>query len=162
VDDTLPVQHGQRHYKVFELARYLKSQNPAATVDQMAPIVAQWYAKAAHLTSATWEHSWGEFQDAWARAKVGGWGAITTTAPDFDQRPYAGPAGRIWQLCQAAQAHHGPGRPWPLSGRMAGGYAECDQTYASRILNRLVEDGRLKRDSTGTYKNELASTYMVN
>ena len=55
-------------------------------------------------------------------------------------------------LCRVLQQHHGPGRSWPLSCRMAGKILGVGRDKASLLLKLLLAEGIIELVTPGGSK----------
>ena len=144
---TLPTGPGQRNHKLWELARRLKALMSTATMDELEPIVRQWHTRALpSITTTDWLESWIDFRTAWPKVKrpVGATmfkimnTAMAQTPEDADAIT------KLKMVCRAMQEHHGPGRAWPLSCRMAASVVGKGRDTAARILKMLCSEGTIE------------------
>jgi hypothetical protein len=163
---TLPNGPGQRRRKLFDLARWLKGLIPDAGSKELKPVVRQWFALALpFIRTKEWSESWEDVIVAWqaVRHPVGGrWAEITQASKlvHVDVGENDGAAAAIIRLCAALQKHHGPGKAWPLSCRLAGEVAGVSKERAARVLKTLVFDEVLELAPPGGPKgSRVAATY---
>jgi len=162
----LPTKPRERNGHLFDLARYLKSIMPNATLSELEPIVRAWHAAALPvIKTKEWETSWKEFWYIWhilRHAFFGRRTEIVNTAQGFDPLGFKGAKASIARLCVALQSHHGPGNSWPLSSRLAGEAADVHYVHAARILKTLQADGVLEMaQEAGSYREGRAAEYRL-
>jgi hypothetical protein len=161
ISKTLPTGPGQRHRKLFDLARALKAVVPSASRDQLRIIVERWYREALpFIRTKDFTTTWAEFTIAWAAVRVPIGAVMGEVIAAAEARPiptvgldYDLPAmQRLVALCAQLQAHHGPGKAGPLSCRMAGNVVGVGHDTAARWLKLLVADGVLELVTPGGSK----------
>jgi bifunctional DNA primase/polymerase-like protein len=158
IAESQPTAVGQRRRKLFDLARRLKAIMPNANSAELKPIIRQWFEMVLPVIGTKdWAVTWEDFVGAWTSAMypVGGnWDEFVQMANEMvvDTRGHDGAVADIIRLCAALQAHHGPGKVWPLSCRLAGEYAHVSHERAARILKMLVFEDIIELVSPGGKK----------
>lgn len=166
-ESTLPKRVGERHAKLFELARWLKSIKPDATQEELRPYVKEWHTQALpFIGTKDFAASWAEFLSGWPRVKWAKDGTMNAIMNEIDftaQMPesvvmlgYGDAAHRLIRICKALQDNWGD-EPFMLSARKAGEYGKVHYTDASKILRALVIDRVLELVSKGA--GDRASRY---
>ncbi len=150
---TLPTGAGQRHFQIFEFARYLKSMAMDWDKDQLRRAVTQWHASALpFIRTKEFEDTWEDFCSGWERINhPKGAAAIIDAiaycvqnwfnANDFDQRE--GYLLRLELACERLSEIH-DGRPFHLSTRIAGHLIGKSHRCANYVIKTLVAAGTLK------------------
>lgn len=144
---TLPTGPGQRNRRLFELARRIKGIMPGASLDAMEGIVRAWHTRALpNITTKDWLTTWIDFRTAWAKVrKPAGATMAAIVATAKAQMPEDADAiAKLVTLCQALQAHHGNGRAWPLSCRVAANKIGVGHDTAARLLKMLAIEGTIE------------------
>jgi len=163
----LPTSEGERNQCLFKLARYVKSQRPDATREELRAIVQGWHRLALPVIGTKdFGVTLTDFLRGWDRVKQPHGATLKTIidAIDFTAPLPAGiaalgygPAGnRLVQICAALQAHEGDG-PFFISARQAGELVGLHFTDASKVLSALCSDGVLALVQRGAGK--VASRY---
>jgi hypothetical protein len=140
---TLPNGAGQRNRRLFDMARRLKAIIPTASMAELEPIVRAWHTRALPvIRTKDWLVTWVDFRIAWTRIRhpAGVTMAHIAEAARADTPDNADPISRLAALCRALQAHHGPGRAWPLSCRRAGAEIGVSHDTAARLLKLLCAE----------------------
>lgn len=138
---TLPTAPGQRNHRIWALARRLKGSMPGATTDALEVIVRTWHTRAlSMITTKDFLESWIDFRTAWANVKrpAGATMAEIAAAAKARMPADADAIAKLVALCRAMQEHHGPGRVWPLSCRVAASVIGTGHDTAARVLKMLV------------------------
>jgi Bifunctional DNA primase/polymerase, N-terminal len=144
---TLPTGPGKRNRQLFALARRLKAIMPDATMDALEVIVRAWHTRALPvIRTQEWLESWIDFRTAWAKVKrpIGATMAEIVTAAKAQTPADADAIAKLVNLCRAMQKHHGPGRAWSLSCRMAATIIGTGHDTAARLLKMLAEEGTIQ------------------
>jgi hypothetical protein len=144
ISHTQPDGYGVRNLRLFDLARHLKAIMPDASMDELQVIVRDWHSIALpNIKTKEWDETWVDFQDAFSRVRR----PVGATLKKIDaaakvQTPIGADANaRLVELCRAMQAHHGPGRQWPLSCRVAGEKIGVSHVVAAEKLKKLRRKG---------------------
>jgi hypothetical protein len=168
---TLPAGPGQRHRRLFDLARHLKAVPALRGLDAKAlrPVVAEWHRRALpFVRTKSFVDSWAEFVDAWARVRFA---AGQDPLAEALGRAAAGPTppcaaalyggGKIVLLagwCRELQLLAGAG--WfHLDVRTAGRLLGVDHVTAWRWLKALCADGILEGGAKGSKADGKANEY---
>lgn len=157
---TMPTAQGQRHRRLFDLARHLKGVSGLDSVSDAEPILREWWRQAKPVVrTKAWETSWQDFRNAWEliRHPVG----VTL----------AGIEDRVWKIIpdksdesnllrlelfiEALSERH-KGKPFPLSCRIAARVAGVSFKWASQLLGRLERAGIIERTAEGDRLKKLA------
>ncbi len=170
IDCTLPIEGGQRHKQVFELARALKAIPQLADADpqQLKPIVREWHSKALPvITSKPFEETWIDFLKGWPNVRFPRgeepMAAIFERAcsegiPDVADQYEQAELQLLVGICRELQRAAGTG-PFYLACRTAGRLLGVDHTTANRWLFLLVVDGVLAEIEKGDRRNRRASRF---
>jgi Bifunctional DNA primase/polymerase, N-terminal len=160
---TLPSGPGQRNRQLFDFARRLKGIKPDATIDELEAIVRQWHSRALpFITTKDWLTTWIDFRVASARVKRPAGATMSEIVATAAARTPADASAiaKLMALCEALQEHHGPGKAWPLSCRMAANEIGTSHTTAWAMLKLLVIEGTIELVTPGGKKGSLiAATY---
>jgi Bifunctional DNA primase/polymerase, N-terminal len=166
ITDTLPAASGQRNRRLFDLARRLKAVVPGADAAELKPIVREWFGLALPvIRSKEWSETWADFVVAWQAVKhpAGGkWAEIVQAAQSVkvDTGEWDGATAAIIRLAAALQAHHGPGKAWPLSCDLAGKEAGVSRQRAWSVLKMLRFEGVIELVTpAGSKGSKLAAEY---
>lgn len=165
--DLIPTEEGQRHRKLFELARWLKSINPDMSREEQRQYVQEWHRHALpFIGTKDFAASWAEFLNGWPKVNypLGKTLELRMEGIDFEaplpdsilMLGYGKAANRLIRICKALQRHEGE-KPFFISARKAGELIQTDPTDTSRIMKALVADGVLELVSKGAGK--VASRY---
>jgi hypothetical protein len=166
---TLPRREGERHRRLFELARYVKAVRPDATWPELRDLAARWHARALP-TIGTQEFAvtLDDFARAFEKVRiphgdvlsgiVGGIDHGAALPAGLDVFGYGESAIRLVRLCIALAKHCEP-EPFFLDVRTAGNYLGVHHTYAWKVLSVLVRDGVLTLVSKGA--GDRASRYRI-
>jgi hypothetical protein len=156
----LPKQFGQRHQRLFDFARYLKSKYPKAQVESMRSFVQRWHAEAySKIQTKDFAVTWAEFIYGWDRVNQP-FGAVMATvianaeSSQFDttcleRLGYQDQAKKLVVLCSELQKMQDPD-PFFLSCRTAAQYLGVSPPEANRMLKTLVFDGILRLSASGS------------
>ncbi len=167
---TLPTRAGERHGKLFDLARQLKALPHLADVDTLAlrSVVQQWHRLAVPvIRTQAFEESWIDFLQAWERVRFpAGTSPLDLalqqarqTSPPVKALRFEHAGIRLlvalcWQLHLAAA-----GGTWFLGCRTVGKLLGVDHSTAWRWLYLLEAEGVLARVSTGSKAAKKASEF---
>jgi hypothetical protein len=170
VASTLPVRAGERHRRLFDLARELKAipELVGAGLDRLKPIVRQWHQAALPtISTKSFDDSWLDFCESWGAVKFPKGQEpihmIVAKAIDSDLPPvaadYDSPKIKLLvRLCRELQRYHGA-EPFYLDCRTAGKVLEVEHSVAWRWLRLLQHDGVLGLVSTGSQASRKANRY---
>src|SRR5262249_35408825 len=120
---------------------------PRATMDKLELIVRAWFVRALPIIcTKDWLETWIDFRVAWARVKrpAGATMAEIVARARARTQADADAIAQLVTLAQAIQEHHGPGRAWPLSCRMAAKEIGVGHDTAARLLKMLCVEGVLE------------------
>jgi hypothetical protein len=168
---TLPSHVGQRHDRVFEFARWLKSHPKlaGASVEQLRPYVKQWHEAALPFIGtepflATWE----DFQHGWPLVTHPKhneplrvlWNEVQQEDPPACAAPFADDPQvvAVIQLCRRLQADKG-GHAFFLASRALGELLGTSHVTASYVLKGLRRAGVLRLVRKGSRAKRKASVY---
>jgi hypothetical protein len=156
IESSQPTGYGERHHRVFDFCRMLKS-TPLANANRvdLLPVFERWFQIACpRIRTKNFQTSWHDFLSGW----------------ELVERPYgasiAGIANsvtgdginRLESLCQELQVISGD-RSFYLDGRAAAAVIEKPHRTTARWLKRLVKSGQLDLVKPGDYVNHLAAEY---
>lgn len=171
ISASLPTAFGQRHRRLFELARGLKAIPGLAdaALSELKPIARQWHQLALPaIRTKAFEESWIDFVEAWDKVRFPKGQepilAIFAKAAESElpaiASNYENPRIQLLvQLCRELQRHHGA-RPFYLSCRTAAKLLNTkDYKTVARWLKLLVVDGVLELVSAGNTSGRRASRY---
>ena len=153
---AIPFAVGQRHRKLFELARWVKGKEPSATMERQLEIVKNWHSKFLHIIGTKeLEASWTDFRYALPRVEKP-YGAILQSClsnlpppPDIPElNLYGLKAIHLIRIFMALQTHHGI-EPIYLSCRTAGELIDYNHTDTARLLQIFVSEGWLTEVKRG-------------
>jgi len=163
IRETVPTGPGQRNRRLFDLARRLKAIMPGATIDELEIIVREWHLRALpKIRTKDWLESWIDFRTAWARVKKPSGATMAAIVAVARQQapPDADAIAQLVALCRALQAHHGAGRAWPLSCRMAGEQIGVSHDTAARLFKMLRAEGLIELVTlAGPKGSQIAAEY---
>lgn len=153
----LPTEAGHRNKKVFDLARYCIGKYPAATRDELKPLVRQWHKAALpFIGTKEFSETWADFCISLPRVKFPK-GAQLNEIMERIQAPTEAPPEhedigligyRLLLICAALQATNGE-EPFFLSYRTAGDLIGRHFTDAGKLLKFLVMEGYLEEAQKG-------------
>jgi len=165
----LPSGPGQRHRKLFDLARWMRRLRPDATLGQLRPVLRCWYTRALPIMrTKDWEDSWRDFADAWARVRhPAGESALDEAirraaesnepVPGLD--PFSGPEVELLaKVCRELARMHPKGEFW-LSSTDAGRLLGRTRGRAWKVLHCFCLDGILELVQPGDRKRRRANRY---
>lgn len=153
IASTIPPGPDVRNRYVFELARALKAIIPKASRDELREIVRDWHARALpFIKTKDFTTTWCDFSRGWEAVKIPHGAALSHVAMTARASPLPEAAfgydlpvmQELVSLCHALQQHHGPGKSWPLSCRMAAREIGVGHDTAARWIKLLLADGVLE------------------
>jgi hypothetical protein len=173
IADLIPVScipngHGQRHYCLFRLARYLRGLFPNTPKTELRNIVQYWHQiSLPNIRTKEFAISWHEFFTAWEKIKHPYGATLNVLLDGADEDisclvskfGYGGVMQKLLQTCMKLQ-RHSDGKEFFLSARKAGELVGLHFTDASRLLQVLVADEVLILVKKG--KGLKASRYKIN
>ena len=152
---TLPAVEGQRHRRIFELARRLKGHADYANKKSTAlePIVREWHRRALPIIGTKpWDDTWSEFLTALPRVRTPyGAGSVNQAferacsaelPPAAAARYEATPARLLYLLCRELDRASRP-EPFYLSNKVAADLLAIDSMQAWRYFKRMIAEGTL-------------------
>ena len=169
---SLPTRAGERHAKIFQLARRLKAHPDLAAkpADEFLGVVRQWHEAALDkIGTKEFEPTWADFKFSWEEAKYP-WGTGPMEeifAKALQEEPPAkaaalyGPTSlrtQLAALCRALQRAAGD-KDFFLSTRQVADALKISSMHAGRWLQRLCADGLLRRTNKGTLREHQASEF---
>jgi hypothetical protein len=167
---TLPVRAGERHRRLFDLARELKAIPALASADlaRLKPIVRSWHQAALPIIGTKpFDETWLDFAEAWDKVKFpkgqGPMCMIFSRARDADPPPVAAEyetsgVKLLIRLCRELQRYHGT-NPFHLDCRTAAELLGVEHTAAWRWLKLLQHDRVIRLESTGSRASRRANCY---
>jgi hypothetical protein len=165
IQATLPTGPGQRHRRLFDLARMLKGprtlgQCPASA---LMPIVREWFKRALPvIRTKDWTITWQDFCHAWDAIEhpvgAGPSGALLVAWEKTIIAPSSSKEAALLALCQNLAG--GDGHFW-LSCRDAAGVLGCGRDLAAKLLRKLCSDGVLALVKQGTFRSRQATCYQI-
>lgn len=146
---TQPSGEGQRHNKLFELARWLKSipgigDEPAL----MREIIREWHRRALQvIRTKDFDTTWSNFRDAWEHVRFARGRSLECIAQEARERPLpkaaylydTEPRQLLVALCAALQENAGA-QAFPLACRDAARLIGVSKSEAARMLKDLQFD----------------------
>jgi hypothetical protein len=167
---TWPTGYRQRHQRVFDLARALKSlpRWRDASAEDVRPWVEQWWAAALpHVRTKAWSHSWKDFVGAWERVRHPDRGATLAGVREFVFKvvplgnPYHRSEDDLLRLSLACEqlATGNGGRPFPLGVDVVSELLGVSPATASRLRRRMVKAAELKQTGWPDRRKGLAAEY---
>lgn len=155
----LPTEEGQRHRRLFDLARWLQGINPDMSREEQRRYVQEWHRQALpFIGTKDFAASWAEFLNGWPKVEfpLGKTLEMIMEEIDFDAPlpesllllGYGKAANRLLRICKALQEHEGD-NPFFIGARKAGELIQTDPTDTSRIMKAFVADGVLELVSKG-------------
>lgn len=170
ISATLPAAVGERHYRIFEFARRLKSlpELANATAADLIGHVRRWHATALPIVGTkAWDDTWLDFMAAWNGAKYAAGReplASVLARADAAEPPdvalaFGNPAlRRLIALCRELQRANGD-KPFPLACRAAGDLLGVDRDSLAKLLRRLCHAGILHCEALGDFARHRAAEY---
>lgn len=151
----IPIDEGQRHDCIFELARYLKAVMPAATDDELKEVLQQWWVFAEpNIRTKDFNVSLIDFYHAWVSVKFPKGEALAKVLRDLPEDPPENPGGflglhgrRLYHLCILLDRHqreHFGSDVFMLACRTAGESLGMDFRTANAALNTFVNKGLIE------------------
>ena len=145
---VIPKKIGQRNQKIFELARWLKGEESAASKCRQLYVVQQWYSTYKHaIGTEDFGVSWAEFQIAWKKVKWPEGVILKACLDNIKPLPningletYGVKAQYLMQVCIALQYHYGS-EPFFISVRQAEKICGFHYTHAAAFLQIFVDEG---------------------
>jgi hypothetical protein len=149
---TQPTASGQRHRKLFSLARGLRFDCGLAdkSFQELKPIIKRWHEMALpKIGTQSFTESWSDFVHAWGRAKTplsesslsAAWQAVQVEQLPPDADKYDKPeVQKLVALCWHLARHTGI---FYLSMHSAAGLLDCQPMQVKRYLAMLQADGLL-------------------
>ena len=143
IECSQPSGHGERHFRIFDLCRMLKSTELAsASETELRQVFERWFRLARpRIKTKRFQTSWREFLSSWPRVKRP-FGATIAAIAERAKNDSSG-ALTIEELCAALQSTSGD-EPFFLDCRTAGKVFGVNHVTAWRWLNHLVDTGRLE------------------
>ena len=171
ITKTLPTLQGQRHKRIFKLARYLKSIGSLANAEfaTLRPILQEWHRQALPIIrTKDFAETWADFLESWKAVKVPvGDGvidvaferALTSPAPRQVVEVYGlGAVALLASLCRELQRIADKDEFY-LDCRGAGDLLGISHVSAWRFLNILCADGVLIPGTKGSMATMKASRF---
>ncbi len=161
IKTTLPTAPGQRHLKIFQFIRRLRSmpQYQKADPQNLYYQVLSWHKQALpFISTKDFNITWTDFLSGWSLVQFPFGASIQVAAHHAHgktAREY------INSFCKVLQSLWGD-QPFFLSVRTAGFFAGVSQTTAHRILKRLQNEGELEMIKKGNFHGRKASLYRYN
>lgn len=158
ISTTQPAGVGERHRKLFDLARALKSipELRDADPETLKPIVLKWWRQAwPNIRTKDWATSWSRFRNAWRDARRPKW----STVSGLTSQASGTGADRLAAICAILQGIAGD-KPFFLDCRTAGRLLGVSHKSAWKHLKRLQQARRLELVRPGNRRERRASEYM--
>lgn len=136
---------GERHKRVFQLARWLKSKFPTATPAQLRPYVEAWHRRFLDLMETkAFEETWIDFCNGFNKIKVPYGKTLDTIMKSLSPLPdayrghgFGDRVDRLLQIC-IALARRAEDGVFYLSGRSIAPYVSCDFHRVYQIIEALI------------------------
>lgn len=136
---------GERHKRVFQLARWLKSEFPAATPAELRPYVEAWHRRFLDLMETkAFEETWIDFCNGFNKVKVPFGGTLDPIINSLSPLPdayrghgFGDRVDRLLQIC-IALARRAEDGVFYLSGRAIAPYVSCDFHRVYQIIQALI------------------------
>lgn len=164
---VIPTGFGQRHRRIFELARWFKSHEPEASIDRQHDVLKKWHADHIHnIRTKDFPVTWAEWQNAWSKVKYPYGERLQKCLANIS--PADLPLGlekfgekgmRLYEICCALQQDQTEGEPFFISARTAGSLLGIHFTDAASLLSCFVLNGWLQLVKCGSGKK--ASRYLI-
>lgn len=152
----VPTRYGERHARIFDLARSIKAIVPNANDAQLSRILREWYSLSLpRMSTKEFAPSWFDFRAAWGTCRPSGL-VLDAVAEGIPPRSREG----LWHFCVRLQSHR-PSSPFFIDCRSAGKVCCVDSATASRWLKRFCDEGRLVRVSCGDRIRHRAAEYRI-
>lgn len=153
---AIPFAVGQRHRKLFELARWVRGKEPNATMERQLEIVKNWHSKFLHIIGTKeLEPSWADFRYALERVKQPYGATLQSCLSNLPPPPdipelnlYGLKAVLLMRICMALQSYHGT-EPFYLSCRAAAELIDYNHTDTAKLFQIFISEGWLKEVSRG-------------
>ncbi|MDM0002705.1 hypothetical protein QTI24_29175 [Variovorax sp. J22P240] len=157
---TLPRHEGERHHRLFELARYLKALRLHATWSEKREFATRWHVLAQpHIATKELAETLDDFARAFEKVRIPHGDVLRGIVRSIDHDAalprvlegfgYGETMTRLVRLCMALATHNEP-EPFFLDVRTAGAYLNVHYTYAWKLLSVLHRDGVLSVVSKGS------------
>ncbi|MBB6428851.1 bifunctional DNA primase/polymerase [Algisphaera agarilytica] len=168
---TQPTAEGQRHRRLFDLARGLKALPEYAQAEARAvrQIVKQWHALAQPIIGTKeWEATWGDFVESWPKVKhPAGTGPFAEAVSRAKQAPnppeaeeFDSPSTKLLlRICRELQRQAGD-EPFYLACRTAAQAISINHNSASRLLKMFTADGLLELVAKNTTHRATRYRYL--
>ena len=153
---AIPFAVGQRHRKLFELARWVKGKEPNATMERQLEMVRHWHSKFLHIIGTKeFEASWTDFRYALPRVEKPYGATLQSCLSNLPPPPdipdlilYGLKAVLLMRICMALQSYHGT-EPFYLSCRAAAELIDYNHTDTAKLFQIFISEGWLKEVSRG-------------
>lgn len=164
--NAIPKKIGERHKKLFLLARWYKGREPEATLEQKLALVESWFSAYENVIgSKDFGLSWAEFRLAWDNVEYPHGAALSGVLNDLPKVPhipgliaYGNKAQHLMQICLGLQIRAND-REFFLSCRIAGELIGLHYTDAATLLRAFVSEGWLELVAKGAGSH--ASRYRL-
>lgn len=157
---------GQRHRACFELARWLQSIAPDATVTDCKPVVRRWFEMFSDaMRTKEFAETWADFCNGWGRVEVPYGQLLEQVVNDPPPLPGwmadhdLGAKGEVLLRVCVGLAKRAPEGIFFLSGRALAPYLSITPTTVYTMLGAVVELGYLVRITQG--RRHKASEYKI-
>lgn len=170
IASTLPRRVGERHRKLFDLARQIKAIVPDAMVSALRPVVVQWHERALPIIGTKpFLDTWADFVIAFENVKYPAGQGVVDAA--FERAVAAAPPAKAVELysaetgilllaalCRELQRMAGDSEFF-LDTRTAGRLLRVDHSTTWRWLKVLCADGILQAGEKGSKATGKASRF---
>lgn len=170
IEASLPAKIGERHDRLFELARRLKAipELAGATAAELLPHVRRWHARALPIIGTKeWDATWLDFLGAWAGAKHPAereplarvLARADAAEPPVEALAFERPALRRLVALSRELQRGAADKPFPLACRAPAELLDVDHDTVAEWLRALCAAGILRRVSLGDFTRHRAAEY---
>ncbi|QEL20468.1 bifunctional DNA primase/polymerase [Limnoglobus roseus] len=139
---TLPRRAGERHRRLFELARRLADVRPGVPAGHWAGVVRAWWRRAEPVVrTKDWAVTWADFRAAWGRVRTPASRSPPAVALAAARGADVPPRDRLRLACRSLAGL--TGGTFYLSARGAAAATGLGKTRAAELLAGLVAAGEL-------------------
>lgn len=157
VSMTQPTGPGQRHFRLFDLVRLLRSipETSEADESQLRPIVRDWHRKArSRIRTQALEVTWADFIEGWGKVRH----PVGATIHAIASEATGEGIDRLADLCRLLQVRSGD-KPFYLGCRPAAEVLGVSHVTASKWIKRLMVGGVIRLVTPGDRLKHRAAEY---
>lgn len=165
----IPVRNGERHKKIFELCRRLKTleETKDKTAEEMRLIVEEWHRQSyGRIGTKPFKETWIDFRNGWdkVRQPIKDFVQCSKALIEVSETPqeinhhHSIILRQIATVCRNLQISAGRDTPFFIGNRKLAEICECSHMTANRWINTLRKMNLLQMITKGRY--EEASTYL--